>query len=161
MLSWALIPELSRAQTNGLCNQQGSGFVSWSCCNGGYHCHFTLVESRQGQGTSKWKAGVGITCLTWGEVTRKPQARMPCVFIACLLCIDRAFVVVSPHLQERKWEDVRLGRGCGQGQPLVFETTSPRNKVTRTPSLIRFTLQIFPRHLPWDRRHWGPGVPPL
>lgn len=53
----------------------GIRIVSWSCCNRGYHCHFTLVESRRGQGTSKGKAGVDTTCLTWGEVTRKRQAR--------------------------------------------------------------------------------------
>lgn len=88
------------------------------------------------------------------------------MFIASLLHIGRRFVAISPHLQEKKWEDVRPGRedGLWARQPLVFETTSPRNKVTSTPSLIKFVPQIFPRYLPWNRhlnRHWGPGVPPF
>lgn len=161
VLSWALIPELSRAQTSSLCNRQGSGSLFPGDARTGYHRHFILAEARQGRGTLKGKAGVELHISGVGRGDKDPQARMPSMFIASLLHIGRRFVAVSPHLQEkRKWEDVRPGRedGLWARQPLVFEITSPRNRVTSTPSLIRFVPQIFLRYLLWDRHLTRHGV---
>lgn len=71
------------------------------------------MGSRQGQGTLKEKTGVDTTCLMWGEVTRTGTPGKDALRVACLLCVDRGFVAVAPHLQKetRKWEGVSPGRG--------------------------------------------------
>ena len=77
VLSWALIPGLSRAQTSGLCSHLPPGRF---CVlqNRGHPCHFSLAGRRQGQGTLKGQAGLDF-------ITRLGSDRGPLPLTACSL----------------------------------------------------------------------------
>lgn len=82
--------------------------------------------------------------------------RVPCTFIASLSRTDRGFVGCFSPFAGRAEEAGRMSDlgdqdGLQVRQPLVSEATSPRNKVTRVPSLVRLKRQMLTRRLCGDR----------
>ena len=147
VLSRALIPDFSRAQTSGLCSGQQSG----------RSCFLELLgqrvpqplhpaEPRPGRGTSKGKRGLTP------HVGEEGTLHVHCLPLTPGQGFRWCFSPFAGRAEEAgRMSDLGDQDGLRVRQPLVFEATSPRNKVTRVPSLVRLKQQMLTRHLCWDR----------
>lgn len=146
VLSWALIPDFSGAQTSGLCSGRQSGlFWFLELLEQRVLLPLHLAEPRQ---VRELRSGrLEVTPLVGRGTTRThqpgrpahswlPSDALPVVLLAFLLLYKR-------RRGRGKTSDLGDHDALRARQPLVFEATSPRSKVASAPSVIRLMAQML------------------